>query len=164
MSRDPSRLPKAFGHGSASSDPDMRRGPRPSIRQSQIRCFFYSFQNVLPCAQASSLKRSFQAAAAPPVAPPPGSVIFSGIQPTGIPHIGNYLGALREWVRLVAQAEPSTKFLFSIVDLHAMTVGREREPLWHARRQTLATLLAMGLDPERCVMFYQSAVSSSRSD
>ncbi|KAI9749635.1 MAG: Tryptophan--tRNA ligase, mitochondrial [Lichina confinis] len=108
--------------------------------------------------KASSLKRSFQAAAAPPVAPPPGSVIFSGIQPTGIPHIGNYLGALREWVRLVAQAEPSTKFLFSIVDLHAMTVGREREPLWHARRQTLATLLAMGLDPERCVMFYQSAV------
>ena len=67
-------------------------------------------------------------------------------------------------MRLVMQAKPSTRFLFSIVDLHAMAAPRGKEPLWDARRKTLATFLAMGLDPERCVMFYQSAVSSSGSD
>jgi tryptophanyl-tRNA synthetase len=51
-------------------------------------------------------------------------VIFSGIQPTGIPHIGNYLGALKQWKRIQDTAEPDTKLIFSIVDLHALTAPR----------------------------------------
>ena len=85
-------------------------------------------------------------------------VIFSGIQPTGVPHIGNYLGALRQWVRLQEDAEPSTQLLFSIVDLHAITLHQNAEELRQRKRETLAALLAIGLDPERVILFYQSEV------
>lgn len=85
-------------------------------------------------------------------------VIFSGIQPTGIPHLGNYLGALQQWVRLQNEALPNTKVLFSIVDLHAITVNQDAQQLQKWKRQTLATLLSVGLDPERAVIFYQSSV------
>ncbi|KAK4238589.1 hypothetical protein C8A03DRAFT_43706 [Achaetomium macrosporum] len=88
-----------------------------------------------------------------------GMIIFSGIQPTGVPHLGNYLGAMREWKRLQDTAQPSTKLFFCIVDLHAMTVPRAREELYENRIQMLAALLAMGLDPKRCTIFFQSAVS-----
>jgi tryptophanyl-tRNA synthetase len=85
-------------------------------------------------------------------------VIFSGIQPTGIPHLGNYLGALREWKRLQDTAEPDTLLLFCIVDLHAMTVPRPPPQLVEDRRQMLASLLAIGLDPNKSNIFYQSSV------
>ena len=85
-------------------------------------------------------------------------VIFSGIQPTGVPHLGNYLGALQQWARLQNDASPSTQLLFSIVDLHAITTNQKAEQLRRWKRETLATLLAVGLDPERCTIFYQSAV------
>ncbi len=85
-------------------------------------------------------------------------VIFSGIQPTGVPHLGNYLGALQQWVRLQNEASSSTRLLYSIVDLHAITTHQDRDQLRRWKRETLATLLAIGLDPERSTIFYQSAV------
>ena len=85
-------------------------------------------------------------------------VIFSGIQPTGVPHLGNYLGALQQWVQLQNKASPSTHLLYSIVDLHAITSNQDADQLRGWKRETLATLLAIGLDPERSTIFYQSAV------
>ena len=90
-----------------------------------------------------------------------GQVIFSGIQPTGVPHIGNYLGALQQWVHLQNNAAPSTQLLFSIVDLHAITLPQDRNMLQRWRKETLATLLAVGLDPKRCTIFFQSDVCLS---
>ena len=84
--------------------------------------------------------------------------IFSGIQPTGVPHLGNYLGALKEWVRLQDTATEGTRLVFSIVDLHALTVPQERCQLRDWRKQMLAALIAVGLDPNRSTLFYQSAV------
>jgi len=91
-------------------------------------------------------------------APSPNQVIFSGIQPTGVPHLGNYLGALQQWVHLQNTSAPSTKLLYSIVDLHAITVPQDPARLKQWKRETLATLLAIGLDPERSILFYQSSV------
>jgi hypothetical protein len=85
-------------------------------------------------------------------------VIFSGIQPTGVPHLGNYLGAVREWVRLQNDSAQSSKLLFSIVDLHALTVPQDAARLKSQRREMFATLLAAGLDPKQSTIFYQSAV------
>lgn len=85
-------------------------------------------------------------------------VIFSGIQPTGIPHIGNYLGALQQWVRLQNEAPPNTQLIFSIVDLHAITVNQDAKQLQIWKRQTLAALLSVGLDPNRAIIFFQSSV------
>ncbi|PSR94593.1 putative tryptophanyl-tRNA synthetase [Coniella lustricola] len=85
-------------------------------------------------------------------------VIFSGIQPTGIPHLGNYLGALKQWVSLQDGAAKDTRLLFSIVDLHALTVPQKAKQLREQRRQMLAALLAVGVNPERSSIFYQSSV------
>jgi tryptophanyl-tRNA synthetase len=85
-------------------------------------------------------------------------VIFSGIQPTGVPHLGNYLGALRQWVRLQDEASPDTTLLFSIVDLHAITIKQDPRQLSQWRKEMLASLLAVGLDPKRCIIFAQSSV------
>ncbi len=88
----------------------------------------------------------------------PLDVIFSGIQPTGIPHLGNYLGALREWKRLQDTAPASTKLIFCIADLHAATVPRSAKEMRENRLNTLATLLAMGLNQDRSTVFFQSDV------
>jgi tryptophanyl-tRNA synthetase len=88
-------------------------------------------------------------------------VIFSGIQPTGIPHLGNYLGALQQWVKLQDTATSKTKLLFSIVDLHAITIPQDSKRLKQWKRETLAILLAVGLNPERSILFYQSSVCPS---
>jgi tryptophanyl-tRNA synthetase len=85
-------------------------------------------------------------------------VIFSGIQPTGIPHLGNYLGALRQWVKLQNEAPNGATLLFSIVDLHAITVRQDPHRLATWRREMLASLLAVGLDPKRSIIFAQSRV------
>ncbi|KUJ19784.1 Nucleotidylyl transferase [Mollisia scopiformis] len=87
-------------------------------------------------------------------------VIFSGIQPTGIPHLGNYLGALQNWVSLQNSAAPDTKLLYSIVDLHAITVPQDPGALRRWKREALATLLAVGLREERCILFFQSEVQA----
>ncbi|KAF7904177.1 hypothetical protein EAF00_001511 [Botryotinia globosa] len=94
------------------------------------------------------------------IQPSPPRIIFSGIQPTGIPHLGNYLGALQNWVRLQDTAESSTKLFYSIVDYHAITIPQKREELQQWKKESLATLLAIGLDPERSTVFYQSSVAA----
>ncbi|GAP86504.1 putative tryptophanyl-tRNA synthetase [Rosellinia necatrix] len=86
------------------------------------------------------------------------AVVFSGIQPTGIPHLGNYLGALRQWKQLQDVAGDKDKLFFSIVDLHALTSQISGEHLRNRRRELLASLLAIGLDPQRSTIFYQSSV------
>lgn len=85
-------------------------------------------------------------------------VIFSGIQPTGIPHLGNYFGALQQWVKIQNEAPADTVLLFSIVDLHAITIKQDPSELAKRRKEMLASLLAVGLDSKRCILFAQSSV------
>ena len=82
------------------------------------------------------------------------SRIFSGIQPSGELHIGNYLGAVKNWVALQREHES----LFCIVDYHAITVMYEPEDLRTRRREMAISLLAAGIDPERATLFAQSSV------
>ncbi|NHN88083.1 tryptophan--tRNA ligase [Acetobacter conturbans] len=82
--------------------------------------------------------------------------VFSGIQPTGIPHLGNYLGAIRNWVALQADHE----CIFCLVDLHALTVWQNPADLREQTRQQTAVLLASGIDPAKHILFNQSAVSA----
>lgn len=81
--------------------------------------------------------------------------MFSGIQPTGVPHLGNYLGALENWVTLQNQY-PSV--VYSIVDLHSITQPQEPLQLRSSIRDMAASLLACGVDPQRSVLFQQSQV------
>jgi tryptophanyl-tRNA synthetase len=81
--------------------------------------------------------------------------VLSGIQPTGAPHLGNYLGALRWWVDL----QDDHDAYYCVVDLHALTVpGGDPEELRQSTLSMTALLLAIGLDPQRCVLFAQSHV------
>ena len=85
-------------------------------------------------------------------------IIFSGIQPTGVPHLGNYLGALKQWVKIQDEAADTTRLIFSVVDLHALTGTQHRDKLQRWRTETLAMLLAVGLNPKRSTIFFQSDV------
>jgi tryptophanyl-tRNA synthetase len=80
--------------------------------------------------------------------------VFSGIQPTNVPHLGNYLGALRHWV---ASQDDHDAF-YCVVDLHAMTMPWNPRELEPRVRETAAVLLACGIDPARSVLFRQSHV------
>jgi len=80
--------------------------------------------------------------------------IFSGIQPTGRKHLGNYIGAITQYVAGQDRGEA----IYCVVDLHALTVAYEPEQLRAAVYDTAALLLAAGLDPERCIFFRQSDV------
>ena len=82
--------------------------------------------------------------------------IFSGIQPTGNLHLGNYLGAIRNWVALQADYE----CLYCIVDLHAITVRQDPEELCANTREVAASLLASGIDPGASIVFNQSQVAA----
>ncbi|KAI5259425.1 putative tryptophanyl-tRNA synthetase [Aureobasidium subglaciale] len=95
-------------------------------------------------------------------ASPSPRVIFSGIQPTGVPHLGNYLGAMQQWVRLQNEASANTSLIYSVVDLHAITVYQDPNALRTSKREMLAALLAVGLDPQKCTIFYQSDVGHSQ--
>ena len=86
-------------------------------------------------------------------------VVFSGIQPTGIPHLGNYLGALRPWVELQNGRKEINGCLFCVVDLHALTTSKNAEHLAQWRKESYASLMAVGLDPEKSLIFMQSDVS-----
>ena len=88
----------------------------------------------------------------------PKRVIFSGIQPTGVPHLGNYLGALRPWVQFQKEEPSSTRIFYMIADLHAENSSQDIGRIKEGKRQTLAALLAVGLDPNRCTIFVQSEV------
>jgi tryptophanyl-tRNA synthetase len=79
--------------------------------------------------------------------------IFSGIQPTGRKHLGNYIGAVRGWVDGQERGDPA---IYCIVDLHATGVSYEPEALPDYVLDTTAVLMASGLDPERCILFRQS--------
>ena len=80
--------------------------------------------------------------------------IFSGIQPTGRKHLGNYIGAIARWVADQDRRES----IFCIVDLHAVTVAYEPAVLRQSVYDAAATLLAAGIDPDRCIFFRQSDV------
>ena len=80
--------------------------------------------------------------------------IFSGIQPTGRKHLGNYIGAIEQWVAGQDRGEA----IYCLVDAHAITVAYEPAALREAVYDTGAILLAAGLDPERCIFFRQSDV------
>jgi tryptophanyl-tRNA synthetase len=81
--------------------------------------------------------------------------IFSGIQPTGRKHLGNYIGAIRQYVEGQDRGDPA---IYCIVDLHAISVPYEPAELRERVYDTTAILVAAGLDPERCVLFRQSDV------
>jgi tryptophanyl-tRNA synthetase len=80
--------------------------------------------------------------------------IFSGIQPTGRKHLGNYIGAIRQYV----EGQDRGEAIYCIVDLHATTVAYDPGELREYLYDTAAILLASGLDPERCILFRQSDV------
>ncbi|KAF7720954.1 Tryptophan--tRNA ligase, mitochondrial [Apophysomyces ossiformis] len=88
-------------------------------------------------------------------------VIFSGIQPTGTPHLGNYLGALANWAKL-QEPDPVTNetatTYYSIVDLHAITMPQDPATLRKAKLDMATGLLACGVDPKRSILFEQSQV------
>ncbi len=81
--------------------------------------------------------------------------IFSGVQPTGNLHLGNYLGAIRNWVALQQQHEGS---LYCMVDQHAITVWQDPKALRHATREVAAGMMAAGIDPNKNILFNQSMV------
>jgi tryptophanyl-tRNA synthetase len=82
-------------------------------------------------------------------------IIFSGIQPTGRKHLGNHIGAIRQYVEGQDRGEPA---LYCIVDLHALSVAYDPTDLRERLYDTTAILLAAGLAPERCILFRQSDV------
>jgi len=82
--------------------------------------------------------------------------IFSGMQPTSQLHLGNYLGALKNWVGL--QEEADTQRLFCVVDLHAITMPYEHERLAQATLEIAASYMAAGIDPAKSILFVQSHV------
>ncbi len=82
--------------------------------------------------------------------------IFSGIQPSGDIHIGNYLGAIRYWVA----AQDKNDCVFSIVDLHAISVFQSPEILKRRTREVAGLLIAAGVDPQRSTLFIQSRISA----
>lgn len=86
--------------------------------------------------------------------------IFSGIQPTGRKHLGNYIGAIRQYVEGQESTDPGAgeDAIYCIVDLHAITVAYDPGELRDRVHDTTAILLAAGLDPERCVLFRQGDV------
>ncbi len=84
------------------------------------------------------------------------SRVLSGVQPTGNLHLGNYLGAIKNWVDIQYQHES----LFCIVDLHAITVPQNPVALREATLSTAAAYIACGINPEKSIIFHQSAVAA----
>ena len=84
--------------------------------------------------------------------------IFSGVQPTGNLHLGNYLGAIKNFVDL--QSQKQTDCIFCVVDLHAITVKQDPKLLKKNIRETAATFIASGIDPKKSIIFNQSLVSA----
>jgi tryptophanyl-tRNA synthetase len=80
--------------------------------------------------------------------------IFSGIQPSGIPQLGNYLGAMKNWVALQRDHD----CIYCVVDLHAITAWQDPKQLATQTRELAASLIACGIDPKGAILFHQSAV------
>ncbi len=84
--------------------------------------------------------------------------IFSGVQPTGNLHLGNYLGAIKNFVEL--SNDKNNECIFCVVDLHAITVFQDPKELKNNIRETVATFIASGIDPNKNIIFNQSKVSA----
>jgi tryptophanyl-tRNA synthetase len=84
--------------------------------------------------------------------------IFSGVQPTGNLHLGNYLGAIKNFVDL--NNDNGNKCIFCVVDLHAITVKQDPKELKNNIRETVATFIASGIDPKKSIIFNQSRVAA----
>ena len=84
--------------------------------------------------------------------------IFSGVQPTGNLHLGNYLGAIKNFVELNEDKENNC--IFCVVDLHAITVKQDPKELRNNIRETVATFIASGIDPKKSIIFNQSMVTA----
>ena len=84
--------------------------------------------------------------------------IFSGVQPTGNLHLGNYLGAIKNFVQL--NNDTKNECIFCVVDLHAITVKQDPEELKKNILETVATFIASGIDPKKSIIFSQSKVSA----
>ena len=84
--------------------------------------------------------------------------IFSGVQPTGNLHLGNYLGAIKNFVTL--NNEPKNNCIFCVVDLHAITIKQDPKELKNNIRETVATFIASGIDPKKSIIFNQSRVAA----
>ena len=82
--------------------------------------------------------------------------IFSGVQPTGNLHLGNYLGAIKNFVEL--QNEEDNNCIYCVVDLHAITLKQDPKELKNNIRETAATFIASGLNPNKSILFNQSLV------
>ena len=78
--------------------------------------------------------------------------IVSGIQPTGSLHLGNYLGAIRNWVRMQDTVEDGSQCLFFLADLHAISMPHSPAELKAATLEMAAALVACGIDPERSIL------------
>ena len=87
-----------------------------------------------------------------------GKKIFSGVQPTGNLHLGNYLGAIKNFVEL--NNDNKNDCIFCVVDLHAITVNQDPHQLRNNIRETVATFIASGIDPKKSIIFNQSKVSA----
>ncbi len=87
-----------------------------------------------------------------------GKKIFSGVQPTGNLHLGNYLGAIKNFVEL--NNEQENECIFCVVDLHAITVKQDPKELKNNIRETVATFVASGIDPKKSIIFNQSKVTA----
>ncbi len=87
-----------------------------------------------------------------------GKKIFSGVQPTGNLHLGNYLGAIKNFVDL--NNDDDNKCIFCVVDLHAITVKQDPKELKNNIRETVATFIASGIDPKKSIIFNQSGVAA----
>ena len=87
-----------------------------------------------------------------------GKKIFSGVQPTGNLHLGNYLGAIKNFVKL--NNEDQNECIFCIVDLHAITVAQDPKKLKDNIYETAATFIASGIDPKKSIIFNQSSVGA----
>jgi len=87
-----------------------------------------------------------------------GKKIFSGVQPTGNLHLGNYLGAIKNFVDL--SNNDDNKCIFCVVDLHAITVKQDPKELKNNIRETVATFIASGIDPKKSIIFNQSGVAA----
>ena len=87
-----------------------------------------------------------------------GKKIFSGVQPTGNLHLGNYLGAIKNFVEL--DNDTQNECVFCVVDLHAITIKQDPNELKNNIRETVATFIACGINPEKSIIFSQSSVSA----
>tara|TARA_B100001093_G_scaffold299658_1_gene285743 strand:- start:520 stop:1521 length:1002 start_codon:yes stop_codon:yes gene_type:complete len=87
-----------------------------------------------------------------------GKKIFSGVQPTGNLHLGNYLGAIKNFVEL--SNDKNNECIFCVVDLHAITIKQDPNELRNNILETVATFIASGIDPKKSIIFNQSKVSA----